>query len=81
MKGHILTNLCNKYNNNYKEAKFQIGEKVIVVRVSPGDPAAERYANCIGKVVGHYLPYALVQMNNNNTVVSILERDLERYLG
>lgn len=80
MKEHILTNPYNKYNNNYKEAKFQVGEKVIVARVSPGDPAAERYTNYVGRVVGHFLPYALVQMNDN-MVMSILERDLERYLG
>lgn len=72
-------NEIKKYRLNYKEAKFHINEKVIIARITPGDEAAAAHLNYVGKVVGHFLPYALVQISND--IYPILERDLERYLG
>ena len=62
---------------NLTNPQFQVNEKVIA---SDGDPAAAAYLNYVGKVVGHFMPYTIVDLGGAG-FQSILERDLERYLG
>ena len=65
---------------NLTNTQFQVNEKVIIARASDGDPAAAAYLNYVGKVVGHFIPYTIVDLGGAGFQF-ILERDLERYLG
>lgn len=59
---------------------FLAGTKIIVARNSPGDLLAYEFLNKTGTVIGHQMPYAVVDFGEDG-IHPILERNLERFLG